>query len=449
MSGLQLIAYTNCAHSPSVEDAWKLSRHHQNEGFADLEYWTSLARLLERGGFAGLFFADAWQVTRKYGGSIRPTVRRGHQVPEHDPLPLLAALAGATDHLGLVATASTMFYPPYMLAKKLSTIDHLTDGRLGWNVVTSSGEMEFANMGTEYVEHDLRYDVTEEYMEVCYRLWEDSWEDGAIVEDEGTDTYADPEKVHEIDYEGEHYRVPGAHLAAPSPQRTPFLFQAGQSDRGRDFAAKHAEATFVHAFDADQLRRTADDIRDRAESFGRDRDDVKVFTDVAPYVAETGEEARIQFDRVRDAVDVETGLIRLSNHLNHDYSQYDPDSRLADIPVNGIRGTLEAYVESDREWTIREAAIQYAFGGEPEFTGTPGEVADSIERWHEAGADGFLVMGHFVPGIFQDVADYLVPELRRRGLVRPANGGEGTLRERMMGGGPALPESHPAKRTGG
>ena len=447
---IELLAYTNCAQSPSVEDAWKHPRHRQDTGYTDLSYWTALAQLLEEGTFAGLFFADAYNVSNRYRGSIRPTIRRGEQVPENDPLPLLAALAGATDELGLVATASTSFYEPYLLAKKLSTIDHLTDGRLGWNVVTSSGEMEFRNLHVEHTEHDTRYDVADEFVEVCYRLWEGSWEDGAVLRDEAADAFADPDRVHFVDFEGEYFDVPGPHMCAPSPQRTPYLFQAGQSDRGMRFGATHAEAVFVHAMGPDQLERTVGEIRERVAAAGRDPDSVQVFPGISPYVAATEREARIEFERVRDEiVSVETGLIRLSNHLDHDYSQYDPDSPLSDIDVNGIRGVLRTFLEDDREWTVREAAIQYTFHGQGDFVGTPDAVADEMERWIAAGADGFLVQGHLVPGSFADVVDFLVPELRRRGLLRETYEPGLTLRERLSGGDARLPEDHPGRAAAG
>jgi FMN-dependent oxidoreductase (nitrilotriacetate monooxygenase family) len=452
---IDLFAYTNCAHSPTVEDAWKHPRHRQAEGYTDVAFWESLGRLLERGGFAGLFFADAWNVTDSYGGSVDAAIRRGEQVPENDPLPLLAAIASATDDLGLIATASTSFYPPYLLAKKLSTIDHLTDGRLGWNVVTSSGEMEFRNMDVDYVPHDERYDVADEFMEVCYRLWEGSWEDGAVRMDATADAFADPDRVHRIDFEGEYFELPGPHLCAPSPQRTPTLFQAGQSDRGRAFAATHAEAAFVRAVDPEGFASAVADVRERARSVGRDPDSIRIYPGVAPYVAATESAARERFERVRDeVVSVETGLVRLSNHLDHDYSQYDPDEPLRAIETDAIRGVLELFLADDREWTVREAAIEYSFGGREEFVGTPATVADEMERWIEAGADGFLIRGHLVPATFADAVDHLVPELRRRGLLPPAEADPGsrpptgrgrTLRDRLTGDGPRLPADHPGR----
>ncbi len=436
---LDLIAYANCSHSPHAADAWRHPDHEHARRYTDLGYWQELGQTLEAAPFAGLFLADAYNVADRFRDSIEPTVRQGEQFPENDPLPLLAAVAGATDRLGLIATASTSLYPPYLLAKKLSTVDHLTDGRLGWNVVTSSGRLEFANVGVERLGHDARYDRADEYLAVLYKLWEGSVDDDAIVADAEDGTYADPDGVRFIDHEGEHFSVPGPHLVAPSPQRTPLLFQAGQSERGRSFAARHAEATFTFQLDTDSLTDYVTDLAERARAGGREPP--AVFPGIAPYVAETEAAAHDLHESVVDRTSVETGLVRLSNHLDHDYSQYDPDAPLQDIEVDGIRGVLEAFLTSDREWTVAEAARRYARHPVPEPVGTPEGVADTIETWHAAGADGFVVMAPLVPEGFERVADLLVPELQRRGLV-PEAYEAGTLRARIRADD-RLPETHP------
>ncbi|MEE6210495.1 NtaA/DmoA family FMN-dependent monooxygenase [Salarchaeum sp. III] len=439
---LDLLAYANCSHSPAVEDAWRLPEHRQPDGYRDIDFWQSLARRLD-GAFSALFFADAYNVANTYEDSIRPTVRHGEQLPENDPLPLLSALAAATDTLGLVTTASTSFYPPYLLAKKLSTIDDLTDGRLGWNVVTSSGQLEFENVVGEYVPHDERYDRADDHLTACYGLWMDSWDDDAVVRDAATGTYADPDRVRFVDHDGPHHRVRGPHMTAPTPQRTPVVFQAGQSERGREFAAKHAEATFAFHLSRDSLADATSDLDARARDHGRTIDDIRVYPAITPYVAPTDAAAEAHHDRVIDAIDPETGLVRLSNHLNHDYSQYDRDSPLEDIPVEGIRGALNAFLRDDREWTVGDAAARYARYPTPEFVGTPESVADDLEAWMDAGADGFVVMAPVVPKTFTDVIDYLLPELDARGLApTPA---DGTLRETLGFDGPRPASTHPSR----
>jgi FMN-dependent oxidoreductase (nitrilotriacetate monooxygenase family) len=428
-----LIAYTNCSHSPTVEDAWRASDHEQSAGYRDLDFWTGLASTLERGGFDALFFADAYNVADRYRGSVEPTIRRGEQVPENDPIPLLSALAATTERLGLVVTASTSFYPPYLLAKKFSTIDDLSDGRLGWNVVTSSGSLEFENVVGEYVPHDERYDRAAEHVAACRRLWEDSWVENAVREDAGAGVYADPDRVSFVDYEGEYVEVPGPHLCAPTPQRTPVLFQAGQSDRGRTFGVRHAEALFSFHLSLDGFEAYAEDVADRAAEIDRSPSSYNLYPAITPYVAPTDDEARALHDRVLDLIEPETGLVRLSNHLNHDYGQYDLDAPLRDIDVAGIRGVLSTFLADDREWTVRDAAVRYARYPTAELVGTPAAVADELERWGAAGADGFVVMAPLVPRTFEDVATHLVPELRDRGLLADPPTDDGTLRERLSG----------------
>lgn len=447
-----LFAYLNCSHSPTVEDAWRLPEHEQPEGYTDLEFWTKVASLLEDGGFTGLFLADAYNVANNYRGTIEPTVRRGEQLPENDPLPLLSALAVVTDRLGLVATASTSLYPPYLLAKKLSTIDDLTDGRLGWNVVTSAGQLEFENVVGEYVPHDERYDTAAEFLEVCYSLWEASWEDGAVVRDAQTGSYADPEAVSFIHYHGDSFDVPGPHMCAPTPQRTPVLFQAGQSERGRAFAARHAEAMFSFHLSREGFASYATDVVERATEADRPRGSYALYPAVTPYVAPTATAAEEFRERVIDAISPETGLVRLSNHLNHDYAQYDLDSPLEAIEAEGIRGALQAFVADDREWTVGEAAVRYARYPTTELVGTPETIADELQRWGEAGADGFVVMAPVVPRTLDDVCQHLVPELRSRGLLAVDTGDSPdettlTLREQLFGTA-RVSESHPARHDG-
>lgn len=427
---MYLFAYTNCSHSPVVEDAWRHPAHEQTDGVRDLSWWRGLARDLEAGGFDGLFFADSFNVADRYEDDHAPALRRGEQVPEYDPLPLLTALADATDDLGLIASASTSFYEPYVLATKLATIDALSDGRVGWNVVTSSGRNEFANVRGEYLGHDERYDRAEEFLAVCYALWTDSWTDGAVVRD--ADTFIDPSVVSRVDHDGEHFSVAGPFGCAPTPQRAPVLFQAGQSERGRAVAARHAEVAFAFALSRDAFGDHAADLRARARDAGRKSDDIRVCPGVTPYVAETTTAATAARAEVRDLVEPETGLVRLSSHLDYDYSQHALDEPLRDVPAEGIRGVLRAFLDDDRAWTVGEAAERYARYPVPEPAGTPAEVADELERWLTAGADGFVVMPALVPRTLDRVTELLVPELRDRGLLSD-EGGSGTLRKRLFG----------------
>ena len=271
-------------------------------------------------------------------------------------------------------------------------------------------------------------------------MWEESWGDDWAVRD-AQGTYADPDAVSFIDHDGDSFTVPGPHMTAPTPQRTPVLFQAGQSDRGRQFAADHAEALFSFHLSRDGFVSYADSVETRLLDAGRSRDSVRLYPAVTPYVAPDRETARRFHERVLDAIDPETGLVRLSNHLNHDYAQYDHDAPLADIDPEGIRGALQAFLDDDGEWTVGEAGRRYARYPTAELIGTPSEVADELERWGEAGADGFVITAPVVPRTFDDVARYLVPELRERDLL--ADRGGTTLREQLFGA-PRLPPDHPA-----
>ena len=448
---LDLFAYLNCSHSPTVEDAWQLSGHTQPDGYTDIAFWTELAELLEDGGFRGMFFADAYNVANNYQGEIAPTVRHGEQLPENDPLPLLSALAAVTERIGLVATASTSLYPPYLLAKKLSTIDDLTDGRLGWNIVTSAGQLEFENVVGEYIAHDERYEQADEFMKICYALWEESWEEGAVLRDAETGTFADPNAVSFIDHDGPTYSVPGPHMCAPTPQRTPVLFQAGQSDSGRAFATRHAEAIFSFHLSCGEFRSYAREVRAEMRSSNRDREQYRLYPAVTPYVASTTAAAERFHQDVVEAIAPETGLVRLSNHLNHDYSQYDTDARLEAIDADGIRGAMQAFIADDRSWTVGEAAIRYARYPTAELVGTPTTVANKLEQWKDAGADGFIFMGPAVPRTFRAVCTKLVPELRARGHVPSKDalerGQQQTLREQLFGTS-RLPDSHFERENG-
>ena len=238
--------------------------------YKDLRYWTDLAKTLERGLFDGLFIADVLGVYDVYGGTPGAALRGGVQVPVNDPMMLVSGMASVTEHLGFGITASTSFEHPYTFARRMSTLDHLTNGRVGWNIVTSYLDSGARNIGLATQElHKKRYDIADEYLEVLYKLWEGSWEDDAVVRDATRGIYADDTKVHPINHEGEFFKVPGIHLAEPSPQRTPFLFQAGTSDRGKDFAAKHAEAIFAVGPTAEILKAQIADVRARARAVGR------------------------------------------------------------------------------------------------------------------------------------------------------------------------------------
>jgi long-chain alkane monooxygenase len=244
----------------------------RSASYTDLHYWTELAKLLERGKFDGIFIADVLGTYDVYGGNNEAAITHGAQVPVGDPLMLVSAMALVTEHLGFGVTAGTAYEHPYPFARRMSTLDHLTNGRIGWNVVTGYLPSAARNMGhDDQLEHDDRYDYADEYLEVLYKLWEGSWEDDAVVRDRETGVFTDPSKVHEIGHYGKNFTVPGIHISEPSPQRSPVIYQAGASTRGIAFAAQNAEAIFVAASTKAGLKATVTKIRDALEAAGRDR----------------------------------------------------------------------------------------------------------------------------------------------------------------------------------
>lgn len=246
--------------------------------YKTLEYWTDLAQTLERGLFDGLFIADIVGVYDVYQDSIDVPLKESIQLPVNDPLLLVSAMAAVTRHLGFGITANLTYEPPYLFARRMSTLDHLSRGRVGWNIVTGYLDSAAKAMGlTEQVEHDRRYDQADEYLEVLYKLWEGSWEDDAVLNDPQARVYAQPGKVHKVEHHGEFYQVEGYHLCEPSPQRTPVLFQAGSSERGLVFAGRHAECVFISGQNKAATKAQVDKVRASAVEAGRNPDDIKIF----------------------------------------------------------------------------------------------------------------------------------------------------------------------------
>src|ERR1700758_418704 len=278
-----------------------------------LPYWLDLAKTLERGRFDGLFLADVLGVYDVFGGSHEAAVRTAAQTPVNDPMLVIPAMAAVTEHLGFGVTCNLTYEPPYTFARRMSTLDHLTKGRIGWNVVTGYLDSAARGMGlTEQPEHDSRYDVAEEYMRVVYQLWEGSWEDGAVLRDREGRKFADPSRIHPVLHDGPNYRVNAIHLSEPSLQRTPVLYQAGASARGREFAAAHAECVFVNGQFRHNVRDIVADIRARARAFGRDPRDILVVVGASVVVAPTEAEARDKLAEYRAYASPEGALAHYS-----------------------------------------------------------------------------------------------------------------------------------------
>ncbi|TXL64924.1 LLM class flavin-dependent oxidoreductase [Cerasibacillus terrae] len=426
--------------SPHAIGLWK---HPEHEGHlhGTLDYWTKLAKTLEKGKFDALFLADVIGMYDVYKNNYQTAIEQAVQVPAHDPFLIISAMAQATKNLGFAVTASATYIEPYQLARKFSTLDHLTKGRIGWNIVTSYLESEAINLGlNKQIAHDERYDRADEYMDVVYKLWEKSWEDDAVIFDLENDCFADADKVHAIQHEGNYFKVPGVHLIEPSLQRTPMLFQAGASTRGRDFAAKHAEAIFTNTQNTKdaipELQAFIQDMTRRLEKNGRHRENVKIIPAVVPIVGSTEEEANKKYQELKSYVSYEGAAALLSGHSGIDFSKLNPDDYVENLKTDAMQSRLENYTSTDpnHKWTVRDAVLYHGFSlGSAVLVGTPEQIADELVTLStEGGVDGFNIRQTINPGTLNDFVEYVVPELQRRGVYRKEYEGK-TLRENFFG----------------
>ncbi|MGE3849172.1 MAG: LLM class flavin-dependent oxidoreductase [Gammaproteobacteria bacterium] len=410
------------------------------------DYWTSLARTLERGCFDGVFLADVLGVYDVFHGSADAALTDAVQVPVNDPLLLVPLMAGVTTHLGFGVTCALTYEHPYPFARRMSTLDHLTDGRVGWNIVTSYLDSAARNMGlTRQMAHDDRYELAEEYMEVCYKLWEGCWEDDAVVRDRARGVFTDPTKVHPIAHHGANYQVPGIHLCEPSPQRSPLLYQAGASARGKTFAARHAECVFVNGPTSAIVKSYVDDIRATAASLGRDPADILIYAMFTAVTAPTQAEAEDKYAECRAHVSLDGALALMSGWTGVDLGALGPDDVVEYSERDANRSALESFTKADasRRWTVREIAEWVGIGGRgPLAVGTPVEVADRLQAFQaETGVDGFNLTYVVAHETFEDFVALVVPELQRRG-VHQREYRDGTLREKLFGKGAKLSAPH-------
>jgi FMN-dependent oxidoreductase (nitrilotriacetate monooxygenase family) len=419
--------------------------------YKDLEYWVDVARILERGIFDGIFIADVIGYYDVYQGNAWHAIHQAAQIPVNDPMQLISAMSLVTEHLGFGVTCSTGFEHPFPFARRLATADHHSKGRFGWNIVTSYLDSGARNTGTAagLPQHNDRYDVADEYLEVIYKLLEGSWEDGAVVRDRARRVFTDPSKVHEIRHHGKYFRVPGYHLSEPSPQRTPVLYQAGASGRGRTFAATHAECVFVAAPTKTVLKNYVADVRRLAAAAGRDPRKLYVYNLQTVIVAETDAAARAKFEEYRQYASYDGALVFMSGWTGIDFGQYAPTDLVRKVDTNAIISIVDALAEGDpdKRWTIEELAAWGGIGGlGPVIVGSPSTVADILQEWVEdTDVDGFNLAYAVTPETFEDITNLLVPELQRRG-VYPTAYKPGTLREKLFGAGPYLPDEHPGSR---
>lgn len=437
----------NCvAHqSPGL---WRHPRDHSAD-YLRLGRWVELARTLERGLFDGVFLADVLGVYDVFGGGPEAALRQAAQVPVNDPLLLVPAMAHATRHLGFGVTVNLSYEPPYTLARRFSTLDHLTDGRIGWNVVTGYLDSAARGMGLpRQAAHDERYNVAEDYMAVVYKLWEGSWADDAVVRDAEAGVYARPERVRAVVHDGPHHRISAVHLSEPSPQRTPVIYQAGSSPAGRGFAGRHAECVFISGPSKAVLTPRIAAVRQAAAAAGRRGEDLRIFAMMTVIVAETDAAADALLAEYRRYASAEGALTLMSGWTGVDFAGLDPATVVQHVTSDAGRSAMDNVTRADpsRVWTVGEVAEHVAIGGiSPVIAGSPARVADALEGWvDETGLDGFNLTFAVRPETMLAVVDLLVPELQRRGRYRTAYP-EGTLREKLFGPGCArLQAPHPA-----
>ncbi|NML18862.1 LLM class flavin-dependent oxidoreductase [Azohydromonas caseinilytica] len=409
-----------------------------------IEYWTGLARTLERGLFDGIFIADILGVYDVYDGNLDVTLREAVQLPINDPLLLVSAMAAATQHLGFGITVNALSEHPYLLARRFSTLDHLTRGRFGWNIVTGYLDSAARAIGLDnQLVHDERYERADECLEVLYKLLEGSWEDGAVRRDKTARVFADPARVHKIRHHGRYYDVEGVHLSEPSPQRTPVLYQAGTSGRGQRFAARHAEAVFVGGNDKGAVRRTVQEVRAAVAQAGRRPEDVKIVLGISVVPGTTAAEARDKHaDYVRHA-SPEAGLAHFASSIGLDLARYGLDDPIQLASTNAIQSAARAIQQLGG--TRRKLLEHFQLGGRyAAVVGDASQVADELQSWVEdTGIDGFNLTRTVVPESFEDFVDIVVPELQHRGLHKSAYA-PGTLRHKLFGEGDRLPARHAA-----
>lgn len=390
------------------------------ESWARPQLYQHIARICERGMFDMVFFADLNYIADTYTSSLAPALRNAAQAPEHDPIPLLSYMAAATRHIGVAATFSTSNQHPFYAARMWATIDHLTEGRAGWNVVTSINRNQQANYGVERADADTRYDQAHEYMEVCRKLWE-SWDADAVVMDRESAVFVDPAKVRRIEHAGRFFRSRGPLNVVRSPQNGPAILQAGTSPKGKDFAAKYADAIFAIQPRAEDAAAYFADIKGRMADLGRNPGHCRILFGAQPIIGESEAHARELQDEHNALVPLEAGMAILSAHLDFDLARLPPDAPMIERSEPELQRMRTRYRKPDgTPMTVAEVARRHGESvGLPQFVGTVTDVADQLEAFADTvGGDGFMLSPIHCPGAIEDFVDRIVPELQRRGRLR-------------------------------
>ena len=436
--------FTKYAMSHHYAGTWRLPEATGNRGYADVETWVEIAKTSEAAKLDFLMWADDLGSGGYFDGDHEVPLREGI-LNTMDPSVLAAALSRETSNLGFVVTSAMIQDHPFHFARRMSTLDHITGGRIGWNVVTSAGPGMWRNFGLPDLSHTERYEWAEEYMDVLYKLWEGSWERDAPVHSPERNVWVDQEKVHLIDHVSKHYDIKGPHQVEPSPQGSPVIFQAGSSEEGTRFAGRHAEVQFIGggndpAYAGSYVRR----VREAAEAAGRDPDEIIFAPAMSFAIADTETAAKAKWQRYVDSVSVTGGIAKLNNLIGLDLSKMDRNIALDELKTEGIQGVLDSLRRGfppGYRPTIEEV-VRYK-EAQSIFVGTPQRIADHIEELQEHGVHGLLVNCIIRPASVQDFADYVVPELQKRGIMQKEYQ-PGTMRQKIFGNGDLFPDHHPA-----
>ncbi len=428
---MQMLIHTACTHTLL---GWADPKDEQLDGLQDFAYWQGLARTLERGRFDGVFFADSPATHAVYKGSVVPSVQYGASWPNHDPMPLVAVMAAATQRLGIGVTLSTTGTTPYLATRRISTLNYLSRGRVGWNIVSGFSLAEhMANGMGGQMPHDERYDMADEFMAICYELWSSVPKD-AILRNAATGQFADPDKIKQVDFKGKYLSSKAVAPVLPSSYGLPLLFQAGSSGRGMKFAMDHAEVIFAIQGHAAGMKKSMDQLRAASLEAGK-TEAPKVLYGLQPIVRATELEAKRRAEELKARIPLDAILARLSGVFGVDLSQFDPDRPLTEMDTQASRGLMSATLSSadGKAVTLREAAAQWALSvAIPQIIGTPEQVAAEIERlWVETGCYGFNLSPTTNPDSVDDFVDQVVPILQKRGIFRTEYEGE-TFRDNLM-----------------
>jgi long-chain alkane monooxygenase len=447
---LHFNAFFQASPSQSWPGLWSHPKS-TSQDYTKIQFWTDLARRAESGLIDCIFFADGLGIMSAYGGSEDEAIKTGAFFPANDPMMLIPAMTAVTNHLCFGVTGTTTVEAPYLLARRFSTLDHITDGRLAWNIVTGAVPSAAKALGISMPEHDKRYDQADEFMDLVYKLWEGSWEDGAALKNKKTGVFTDPTRIHRISHKSEHYSCDAIHMVEPSPQRTPLIFSAGASPRGIEFAGRHAECVFMSTNNKGFARKVGASMRDAAERAGRSRESLKVFNAATIVVAPTEAQAHDLVAEYQRYSSPTGNLVVFSGWLNTDLSRYAPDDPVEVIESNAIQSIADSMRASRGEGakiTLADLAKFADVGGREAFiVGSPEQVCDELARWRDEGdVDGFNLVRTVEPYGLQSFIDLVVPELQTRGMYKTKYA-QGSMREQLFPGSAGrLPSSHYGSR---